>query len=96
MSYCYILKGEKDFYYCGITRDIVRRLQQHNTGKSKSTRVHLPLIIKFLQEYNDMKEARRKEIIIKNQGVKKWYQKNILFGNHKNMVCTELISGKKI
>lgn len=93
--YTYILKGVNDFYYCGITSKIDERYRQHNTGQSKSTKRNLPYSIKFLRAYPSRIEARRMEVRIKNTGVKKWYHKNILYGNHSNMVCTELIGGTK-
>ena len=86
--YTYILKGEKDFYYCGITNDIHKRYKQHNTGKSISTKKYLPYSIKFLRRFSTRSLARVLEVTIKNTGVKKWYDKNILFGNYPNIVVT--------
>jgi len=93
--YTYILQGQKDFFYCGITKDIHIRYCQHNTGKSNSTKNYLPYSIKFLKRFSTRSLAHQLEVTIKNTGVKKWYDKNILFGNYPNMVITHLISGKK-
>lgn len=93
--FTYILKGKADFFYCGITKDINKRIFQHNTGKSISTKKHAPYSIKYLTRCASRQSAHRLEVRIKRQGVKRWYQKNIQFGTTENMVCTELISGKK-
>lgn len=90
--YTYIIRGKKDYHYCGITSDIDKRFNQHNTGKARSTRKYLPYDLKFLSKFNTRTEARRLEVTIKNTGVKNWYNKNILFGTRSNMVCTQLIS----
>jgi len=93
--YTYIIKGKIDYYYCGITKDIHVRYFEHNKGQCKSTRKHTPYMIKFLKRFNTRKEARRLEVTIKDAGVQRWYQKNILHGNYPNEVITNLISGKK-
>ena len=93
--YTYILRGKRDYYYCGITNDIDKRYKEHNTGKSKSTKRNLPYSLKFLQSFGTRQEARNKEVLIKKAGVRKWYMKNIEFGNHVNMVCTNLIGNQK-
>ncbi|MFZ2521883.1 MAG: GIY-YIG nuclease family protein [Minisyncoccia bacterium] len=43
MFYVYILKSEKDNnLYTGYTNDLKRRLIEHNSGKSKSTKSRKP------------------------------------------------------
>lgn len=76
MPYLYILRLSDDTHYCGITKEIVKRVQQHQTGKSKSTRNRLPVVLKFLRTYESMKEARKEEMRIKSQGPGRWYYKN--------------------
>lgn len=93
--YTYIIKGLNEFFYCGITNNIHRRYNEHNTGQSKSTIKNLPYALKFLRQFNTRKEARKLEVKIKTTGVYKWYCKNIIFGNYPNMVITHLISGHK-
>ena len=41
--YTYVLKSLKDgHFYIGITHDIEKRLKEHNSGKTRSTRNRLP------------------------------------------------------
>lgn len=77
MIHCYILKLNNDTHYCGITQDIAKRFQAHQSGKSKSTQYYLPVSLVWLEEFLSMREARRMEILIKKQGVTRWLIKNV-------------------
>jgi putative endonuclease len=68
----YILKLVNGHYYTGITKDLVRRMLEHNHGKSKSTRHNLPVIIKHIEAFPDYKSARQKEVYIKHTGANKY------------------------
>lgn len=79
MFYTYILKGQNEFYYCGITKNIDKRIIQHNRKESVSTRAYAPFTILVIRSFESRSESRILEKIIKNTGVKKWYNKNYLF-----------------
>jgi len=74
--YTYIIKGTKDFHYCGITKDIGIRIMQHNEGKNISTRSNRPYTIAHVIEFPTRQQARKMEVMIKNVGVKKYFIKN--------------------
>ena len=62
MWYLYILECNDGSYYTGITNDIARRVERHNTGKgSKYTRVHRPVTLVYYEEYEDQSHARKRE-----------------------------------
>ncbi|MGC9363771.1 MAG: GIY-YIG nuclease family protein, partial [Fidelibacterota bacterium] len=43
MYYVYILQSEKDGgFYIGYTTDLIRRIQQHNAGKTRSLKHRRP------------------------------------------------------
>ena len=66
MYYLYILKSLKDYgYYIGISEDIMKRLKEHNSGKTKSTKSRLPFELVYQEQYNSKNEARKKEIQLK-------------------------------
>ena len=66
MPYIYILKSEKNNrYYIGSTNDIERRLLEHNSGKTKSLKYILPMMLLFKKEFADINEARQMEIRLK-------------------------------
>jgi putative endonuclease len=67
MYYTYILESQKDGgWYIGFTSDLKRRLQDHNSGQSKSTksRVHFKLI--YYEAYIDKRDAEGRERFLKS------------------------------
>ena len=47
--------------YVGHTNNVIRRLEEHNRGKSKATKHRRPLSIFSLEQYKTMKEAKERE-----------------------------------
>src|SRR3989304_8581326 len=76
MAYVYILGLRDGTHYCGIARKIVKRILDHQKGRSKSTREKRPIVIKYITEKSTMIEARQLEVRIKKQGVTRWWTKN--------------------
>ncbi len=73
----YALKSEKDGrIYVGFTQDINRRLKEHNSGKTKSTKGWAPWFVIFTEEVETREEARAREIYLKS-GVGKEYLKSL-------------------
>lgn len=71
----YIIRGQKDYHYCGQTHDLVSRISAHNQGKSISTRKFKPYVLKWVTETDTRTKARFIEKFIKNQGVKNYLLK---------------------
>jgi putative endonuclease len=66
MYYVYILKCGDGSLYTGITVDVQRRLQQHQSGKgAKYTRSHLPVSLVYQEAQPDKSSALRRESAIK-------------------------------
>jgi putative endonuclease len=62
MFYTYVLFSEKDRgFYKGYTRNLDRRLEQHNAGKVKSTNHRRPLKVIYYEACLDSRDARRRE-----------------------------------
>lgn len=67
MYFVYILRSLKSgIYYTGYTNDLIRRLREHSSGKTRSLIKHIPLEIIYKEEYNNLKEARDRERQIKS------------------------------
>ncbi len=63
MYYTYILFSQKDKRtYVGFTKNMKRRLQQHNSGKVKATKYRAPLVVFKLEEFETIKEAKAREL----------------------------------
>ncbi len=67
----------KGSYYIGATDNIVRRLNQHNEGKVKSTKSYKPWRLIYNESYSTLSEARRREIKIKRWKSRKAIEKLI-------------------
>ncbi|MEI6532569.1 MAG: GIY-YIG nuclease family protein [Candidatus Roizmanbacteria bacterium] len=58
----YILLSLKDKRtYVGSTNDFKRRLNQHNAGQVKSTKHRTPFKTLFVEEFETLTEARKRE-----------------------------------
>ncbi len=67
MYFVYILKsGKTGTYYTGYSNDVECRLQEHNRGRTKSLRKHIPLEIVHIEEYSFIKDAIKRERQIKS------------------------------
>lgn len=66
MHYVYFIKSEVDeSVYVGITKNIEVRLQQHNNGKTRSTKSKAPYKLIYFEAYTNKRLARIREIELK-------------------------------
>lgn len=64
--FVYILRCRDDSLYVGITNDVLRRVDLHNSGKgSIYIRNKLPVVLVYQEEYPDKSTARLREIQLK-------------------------------
>ena len=71
--YIYILKSELDGdYYKGITENVTKRLEEHNTGQSKYTSTKMPWQLVYSKEMESKKQA-----IIEEKRIKKLNRKSL-------------------
>ncbi|KKP68625.1 MAG: hypothetical protein UR66_C0004G0025 [Candidatus Moranbacteria bacterium GW2011_GWE1_35_17] len=60
--YVYILLSLKDGnFYIGFTEDLKRRVSEHNSGKTFSTKCRKPFEIIFYEAYRNKYDALRRE-----------------------------------
>jgi len=77
MHYVYAIKSlVKNYIYVGITDNPDRRINQHNTGRSKTTRYYTPFKLILIEKYNNRIDARKREKYLKS-GCGKEFLKNI-------------------
>jgi len=66
LHYLYILESEvSGRYYIGITTDVKKRLKQHNSGKTRSTKAYIPWKLLCEIGYETRKEAAVAERMLK-------------------------------
>lgn len=74
MYYFYVLKSTKDGnLYKGFTNNLKRRLDEHNTGLSKSTKGRRPFRLVYYEAFASRIDAKRREKQMKLSG-KAWGQ----------------------
>lgn len=73
--YVYILECNDGSYYCGITTNLQRRLDQHNKGTaSKCTRARLPVKMVYHENDRSKSTALKREAQIKKLTHKQKYE----------------------
>lgn len=66
MWYLYILRCKDGSLYTGITTDVEKRLEAHQSGKgAKYTRGRGPLALVYKEECGDHSEALKRELEVK-------------------------------
>ncbi len=76
--YVYILRSEKDYnWYTGCTRDLKRRLMQHNNSKKFPMRFRAPFKLIYYEACLNSRDAYAREKYLKS-GMGKRYVKNRL------------------
>ena len=72
----YVLISSKDnATYVGMALDALKRLKEHNSGKNRYTKAHLPWKIIYTEEHPDWAAARIKEKYLKSTAGKNWLKK---------------------
>ena len=63
MWYVYMLRCADDTLYTGITTDIARRVEEHNTSPraAKYTRVRRPVTLAYSEKCSDRSTAAKRE-----------------------------------
>ncbi len=67
MNFIYILECKDKTLYVGCTNDIEKRLHEHNHSKKGAhyTKIRRPVILKYSETFETLKEARAREAEIK-------------------------------
>ena len=60
-----VVNSENDKVYIGSTKNLSRRLSEHNSGHTKSTKNGIPWKIVFTKQLDTSLEAHRYELSIK-------------------------------
>lgn len=69
MYYVYIIKSDQDdFLYLGSTKDLRRRLANHNAGEVTSTKHCRPFSLRYYEAYYKESDARAREKSLKKDG----------------------------
>jgi predicted GIY-YIG superfamily endonuclease len=65
--FLYILKSKRfERYYTGISKDVVKRLEFHNTKEKGFTSRYRPWELVYFKEYENKSDAMKSERIVKS------------------------------
>ena len=70
----YVLMNENGESYKGMTSNLERRLKEHNSGKTRSTKNHKWKLV-YKEELPDRLMARKREKYLKSAAGRKYLQK---------------------
>ncbi len=68
MFYVYLLENKNSKIYVGYSSDLKQRLKDHNLGRSKFTSRFRPWKLVYYEAYFNEKDAKKREMQIKNYG----------------------------
>lgn len=75
MCYLYILRNsETNRYYIGSTSNLTRRLREHRSGKTRTTRVLGTYELAYTERYGTIEEARTREKKLKSYKSKRYIE----------------------
>ena len=78
MHYVYVIISEVDRrMYVGMTQDVQKRLSQHNSGHTKSTKGYMPWNIFLIEKFATREEARKREVYLKSGYGKQWLKSKL-------------------
>ncbi|MDD5669543.1 MAG: GIY-YIG nuclease family protein [Candidatus Omnitrophica bacterium] len=81
MYYVYaMISDNKNRIYVGMTTDISKRVNEHNAGKTKSTKFHRPWKVFYFEKFEERISARFREKQLK-AGCGKEFLREILKHN---------------
>ena len=75
--YIYIIKSEEGFHYIGQTENFPRRLEEHNSHLSHSTKYGNNWQLIYSEEYSTRSEAMKREKWLKSGSGREWIRNNI-------------------
>ena len=65
MFYIYVLEGKDGEFYTGFTKDLKKRLAEHNAGLGTYTKRYAPWELIYYEACRDILDAERREKYIK-------------------------------
>lgn len=78
MYFVYVLKSKQHKKsYVGISKDVKRRLKEHNAGKNYYTKRYKPWKVLYIEKHDTIKNARQREIYFKSASGRRFLRRNI-------------------
>ena len=89
MYYVYILQSESDKqFYTGFTKDLQKRIEEHNSGISRATKGRIPLKVVYYEFCLNLKDATKRERYLKTTWGKRYIKNRISNYLEETNKCT--------
>jgi putative endonuclease len=76
--FVYVIRSNKDnIFYSGMSQNVNKRIEEHNSGKSTFTKAHMPWILIYQEECPSIKNARIREKYFKSAAGRRFIHKII-------------------
>jgi putative endonuclease len=70
----YVIRSLDGSRYTGISKDVNIRLAEHNSGRNRYTKAHMPWAIEYVEQHEGWQQAREREKYLKSAAGKRWLQ----------------------
>ena len=71
----YVLRDDGGKFYKGLTSDIERRLNEHRSGGTRTTKKMSGLGVVYTEKYDNVKQARQREKYLKSAAGRRFLKK---------------------
>lgn len=89
MFYVYVLQSDKDKrFYTGFTRDLDKRIQEHNSGVSNATKTRTPFRLVYYEFCLNSRDAMKRERYLKTTWGKRYIKTRIRNYLTESAECT--------
>ena len=80
----YVIESLSDStWYTGMAINAIARLKEHNSGKNRFTKGHLPWHFIYIEQHDNWAEARIREKYLKTSAGKIWLKKWLVVNGGK-------------
>ena len=87
--YVYVLQSDLDKkFYTGITQDLMKRIEEHNSGISKATKTRVPFKLVYYEFCLNHKDAMKRERYLKTTWGKRYINNRITNYLQETEKCT--------
>jgi putative endonuclease len=77
MFYVYVISSSaRNYLYVGLTDNVERRINEHQSGKNKTTKPYKPYKVILIEQFETRVEARMREKYLKS-GIGKEFLKTL-------------------
>jgi putative endonuclease len=77
----YVLKDNNGKLYKGMTNNLNRRLREHRYGKTITTSRMNNLMVVYIENYENLETARKRELYLKSAAGRKFLKKQLNMGD---------------